>query len=321
MADINDDLYAEIENGTTRVSTLAREGKAAAALELGNEVESMISSIKGKGSVARRREFRDAVTKALNTPASAAVVPAAAKEIEDVYGLEELITEGSAQVRAITVSKYRGGEAIAGIILRMRQLIFLPDGRPDLTGRSHLAKQAAGEIYERVLKTLADAEDSEEAEGIRLEIGSIQKSAQNAMRDVLTGYFRSLDSAPGADLDVYTPLMSGLGAASAEISEAYGFKLYTRAEQEADRRAARKALEAKRDGGKKLTPEEEATLAGDKYLPLGERMDKLLSTVGRAAKAVDEYGVSELDSNVKKSLRADVTSQIEMLSALLAKLA
>lgn len=305
--DVNADLYAEIDGGIERIAVLTAEGNADGAAELANEVEGMISAIKGRSAavVQRKKDYRAQLTSAQNPElaakdATAEVAVKMPETIAEVEGLDELVNLGAERVREVTEHNYRGGRAIAEILLDIRRRIILPDGTPDLNARSHAAKQASAEIYDRVTSKLPAEGESEEADGIRDSITSIKRSAQSAMTDVRVEYLRALDNSDPQELELFAAAIKGNGKPSEEIAAHYGIKLMNRAELEAERRKA-----------KELT-------SGD-----GD-VRKVAASIKRAVKtveSVDPSAVSELSDKEREALKADIKAQLAALTAMLAQLA
>jgi hypothetical protein len=302
MADVNADLFAEIESGIERIAALTSEGNTEGAEELSTEISEMIDSIKGTGSVAKRKGYRDQLKSAKDA------APAPSTEVElkmpqtiaEVEGLEELVSLGAERVREVTESKLKGGRAIAEILFDMRRRIILPDGLPDLKGRSHAAKTASSEVYDRVTSALPAEGTDEFADGIRDEITSIKRSAQDAMVDVRVEYIRALDHSGPEELEAFAAAVKPNVQPSEAVAQYYGIKLQTRRELQAERRATA----------------ELTTGEGD--------IRKVAASIKRAVKtteSVDPSAVSTLDEKERSALKSDIKAQIVALNALLAQLA
>lgn len=328
--DVNADLYTEIDNAIARIKTLVSEGNTDGAAELAQEAETMISAIKGKGAVNVRKEYREGVAAALKVEPSREIVARMPETIAEVDGLDELVNIGAERVRTVTEGKIKGGREIAQIQLDIRRRIILPDGTPDLNARSHAAKMASSEIYDRVTANLPAEGEDELADAIRTEIKSVQRAAQNAMQDVRTEYIRALDHSDPEELAHFKGIFdvaevsngkTGAGDAISEVvAKHYGIKLQTRAEVEAERRAARAELIAKRESGDELEPEEAAELAGEKYVSPSDHVRKLISATAKAMDALPPGTLGEIKEEDRKAYAESLSATIGRMSALLAQL-
>lgn len=248
MPGITEELKNEIEYAIERVKVLAAEGNTEGVESVASETETMISGIKGTGSVAMRKQYRDMLGEARDTkptPKQGEIVKAATPEVEvaSVPWLVELVNKGSDQVRMIAETKVRGGRAVAAVLLDIRRRITGADGLPDLKGATHLAKTASSQVYNQILSQLDENETD-----LREEIAKIQREVRNVMTDVRVEYIRSLNQ-EGEDSEAERALFVSVERKPDEsfadaVARHYGIRLMTRAEIAAADRAAKAALEA-----------------------------------------------------------------------------
>jgi hypothetical protein len=303
--DINADVFAEIESGIERIKVLVAEGNSEAAEELKTEVETMISGLKkGQQIVAKRKAFRDALTAAMkpaDTPSGALEVRASAEPAHVLVGenVPELVKQGAERVREVTIGKIKGGRAIAEIIFQIRRNIFLPDGTPDWNARSQEAKDRASEVYDAVTASLPAEGESDEADAIREEIGSIKRSAQTAMGDVKVDFARALDNSEPAELEPYASILKDGMKPSEAIAAHYDFPLKYRREIEAERRAAKAELPAG---------------------TASEVLHKSLVKGKKDRKDIDRAELRALDTEAKRKLREEIEAEVARLSILLTDL-
>lgn len=305
-----DEMVSEIHDTIDRIKTLMGEGKPEAAGELSAEAEIMITRLSGSGSVALRQSLRDQVRGALDTKSddtSAEVEvskPAMPENISDIEGLEDLVNIGATKVRQVTENKIKGGRAIAEILLDIRRRIILADGMPDLSAKSHVAKKASAEIYDRVTASLPAAGESDLADSIRDEITSVKRSAQTAMVDVRVEYALALDSTDDEEeLAPFAGIIAEGEKPSEAIARHYGFPLKTRREIEQERRDAKKAIEASAE-------EEVEEVAGTDTTPAETQLEDL----------TDE-DIKAMTPAVRETMRTTVSAKIEALTKLLERLA
>lgn len=309
--DVNADLYAEIESGIERIAALTAEGNQEGADELSTEISAMVDSIKGAGSVGKRKAYRDQLKAAAKPSAEVAVkAPATAPaEVTEAEGVDELVKLGAQRVHDVTVSKIKGGYEIAEILFDIRRRIILPDGTPDLNAKSQKAKDRSSEIYDLVIAGLPAEGQNEEADNVRAEISSIKRSAQDAMVDVKVKHALALDTSDPKELEPYAAVLAKAGnvKTSEALSAHYGFKLKTRRELEADRRAA-KAIGGETDGLKALE-------SGIKAM--GATAKKTVEAI----ESIDPEAAKSLSDTKRARLIGEVKEQIAALNAILASLA
>ncbi|MFC9651451.1 hypothetical protein [Streptomyces sp. NPDC056937] len=279
-ADPRDAQVEEIRASIERLPSLLEADNAEGAEELNGEIETAIAGLGGKGVAALRKTLRAERDKALaageeakaaKTP-SAEIVNLETKELDD--NGKALIQKGIDKVKELAVNKFQGGHAIAEIVLDIRLGITTKNGYPDISADTDLGKKVGGAlIFDDILAGLPEEGEDEASDAIRAEIGSIKKSARNAMQDVKVRYVRSLDNSPeeakkfGYALEAHPDKKP-----SEAVFTFHGIQSLTRAEQAkqarelkaAEKEKTRLAIEAG-----ELSEEEAEALSSD-----GEKSEK-----------------------------------------------
>jgi len=202
-------VLEQIDANTERARSLAEAENAEGLAELSEETETLISSLSGKGSVAVKKEKRDAFKAASQgtaKPKGKAVAAKAAegevtKEVQDPYSIEgvrELVDMGAERFAEGVRAHIRMKDIaidVAKILLDQRLRIPNKDGLPDLKATSHAAKQVSRDMYAKAGDLFKAGGDASEDE-VKDAIGKLIKSVQNHMRGVVTDYLLSLDENP-----------------------------------------------------------------------------------------------------------------------------
>jgi hypothetical protein len=338
-------LVEEIEANIERVRSLAEAENAEGAEELEVETEALISKLRGatgKDTTSIRKGYRTQLAAAKR--AESKEEPKATKSNEvatkqpadftEIPGVPELVKEASAKVRELAISKFKGGHEIAAKIFEIRTHIKTEAGYIDFDATTDQAKKASSTVYDAITEKLAEEGENEADDAIRAEIGSIKKSAQNAMGDVKVLFIRALDTS--AD-DIKAQYKYAQDAhPDKSLSEAV-FTFHnittrnTRAELAKAAREAKAALAARVAAGELTEGEAEAEaqesgLAPKEKTPT-ERVKAAVSKAGKAVKAVsaaedididavaDEMEDKERDA-LKKSIKAQIAELQKMLGAL-----
>jgi hypothetical protein len=259
--DIINDVVEQVGALCDRIITLRVEGNTDGAAELGREAETIISeNLKGnrKGFVAARKTCRTGVARALETEPA---VEQTSTEVEVMQPRPEWMTKlmdmGSDRIRAMAETKVRGGAAVAELILDMRRRVQDKDGFPDIMGKSHEAKSAASEMYDKVREDLAG--DPELAAAV----DKVQSDVRRALKDIRVAYAKRLDDEGNPDRELFAAVPREEGQPLSEaVAKHYGFRLLTLAELEAERRA-NKELESAGSAGGEGDDESGAELVGE----------------------------------------------------------
>lgn len=187
-----DQIGANIERARTTTDAETRE-------TLKNETEALISSLSGKGSIATKKECRDAMAQALKDAAEhdqASTEVVNADDYNTYEGVAELVTKGAArvaegvrlQIKASTLAK-----EIAAIGLDMWRRIPNKEGLPDLKGDSHAAKEAMKALYAKAGESFERNYDTEDA------LTKLQRAVQYQRSNVRAEYLRSLGDPENED--------------------------------------------------------------------------------------------------------------------------
>lgn len=190
----------QIEANIERAASLVADGSDTTELvaELHEETEALISSLSGKGSIAVKKQLREAWAGVTAAPEpKAEVVKSEVKEgvvapkTWDQYeGVQELVTMGAekvvegvkAHVRVSTLAK-----DVAAIGLDMWLRIPNKAGQPDLLGDTDPAKKASGALLRTAGEGFADDYDNQQA------LKRLMRSVQDQRSDVRAEWLRSLD--------------------------------------------------------------------------------------------------------------------------------
>lgn len=201
--DVNEDAgkaaLEQIDANIERAKSLAEADNAEALEELGQETETIISALSGKGSIKAKKEKREAWKVAAvlpEKPKSTAVAKKAAEGVVvakswDAYeGTVELVAMGAEKVAEgikahVKVSNL--AKEIAGITYDITTRIPNRTGVPDLMMDSAEAKKAARAVYEKATDLFEDDYDNSEA------LKKLMRSAQDYRSDVRAEWLRSLD--------------------------------------------------------------------------------------------------------------------------------
>ncbi|MEU6285339.1 hypothetical protein [Streptomyces sp. NPDC047028] len=289
----NDAIKATVNGNLERIRAMvANGGDESAIAEIVEETEGLLKEIKGKGSVALRKELGDALKVAVQPQLPADEPTGDAQESGDAPAgelakpegeplegtvitpeMEALITKGAeAALEGISLGvKMREiGKTVFQIMLAMRKESEYR-GLPDLNAGAKPTRDRAKMIYNRVSDALA-VDDVDRADAL----DELKRSVQNKRSDVLVEYLRGLDVDKEAGLEEVTRYYPEAAAAyvkakeeetednPASLMEAV-YELYAskdielprkgRTEIERARRAAAKELEGGQPDESRLTPE------------------------------------------------------------------
>jgi hypothetical protein len=244
----NTRIREEIAGAFERLRSLAEADNADGVKELSAETDGLIAQLPAKERNALRQEMKAAGQAApKEAPAASTELATAAVGAEIVVPTREvdaLVAKGSEMVRDLAASKFKGGREIANIIFDIRTRIT-KDGVPDLNADLDASKKKSAEVYDSVTENLPEEGTDANADGVRAEIASIRKSAQNAMNDVRVEYIRALDHSPEEAAKFAKLTEAKADAKPSEVVAAYfDVTLLTRAEIAKAAREAKKALEA-----------------------------------------------------------------------------
>lgn len=183
----------QIKANVERARSLATAGDAEALDELRSETETLISSLTGKGSIAIKKEQRDAMAEAAATKPSAEVANQDEADSDASWerhaGVKELAVMGAEKIANGVRLHMKAGELardVAAVIFDMWKRIPNKDGLPDLRGDSDDAKKAwqwtlreAGIGFEQTYETEKALE-------------RLQRNVQRQRSDIRAQYLRGL---------------------------------------------------------------------------------------------------------------------------------
>ncbi|MEU7177018.1 MULTISPECIES: hypothetical protein [Streptomyces] len=341
---VQEEVSAQIRGSIERLPSLIAEGKGDSAKELSEEIGKEIPKITGTGAAAIKAKLRAELTKVEKDAKKAkadkekaekgaakggkkGAVVAISRETSTEAALADkdikrLIAQGNEKVKELAENKFKGGHQIAEIILDIRTRISNKDGHPDLVADSDAARKSSADVYDRLLEGLPEEGEAEWADAIRAEIGSIKKSARNAMVDVRANYIRSLDNSPEeAEKYKYALEAHPDKKPSEAVAEFHGYELRTRAEiakANREKKAIEKAkLEEAVKAGEMTEEEAEATLSADgkpEATP-EQKATAEAKKLKRSAKALNADIVSTLDDKTKKALKEELEAVLESVKA------
>jgi len=211
--DVNTDqgkaVLEQIDANIERAASLAEAENVEGLKELKEETETLISSLSGTGSVAIRKEKRNAFAAAAQgaeKPKSKAVEKKPAegevtKEVQDPYsidGVRELVDLGAekfAEGVRLHIRMKDIAVDVAKVILDQRLRIPNKDGLPDLKATSHAAKQVSRDMYTKAGELFKAGGNADETE-VKNAINKLIKGVQNHMRSVINDYLLTLDENP-----------------------------------------------------------------------------------------------------------------------------
>ncbi|MHC0429239.1 hypothetical protein ACX6XY_03495 [Streptomyces sp. O3] len=328
--DPRDAQVEEIRASIERLPSLIIEGNAEGAETLKAEIEAAVSVLKGKGVAALKAQLRkergekiEAAEKERDTKgAEIATRETSTEAAEADEEIKKLVAKGSQRVKELAVNKFKGGHEIAEYIFDIRRRITTVDGVLDLNADTDAGRQLSGRVYDSLTENLPEEGEDEAADAIRAEIGSIRKSARNAMVDVRARYLKSLDHSPEEAkhwqhaLDAHPDLKP-----SEAVAKFHGYELRTRAEIAKEAREAKKALEdkqkalaAKVEAGELSKEDAEKQLAEE--LSDGEKSGK-----EKATEAIEKIKKSAIRIAKSAKKTKDEVEREEILDALISAIA
>lgn len=188
----------QIDANIDRARALAQEDNPEALEELGQETETLISSLSGKGSINVKKLKREYWRKAVEEGQQAkpeASAEVATRDYTSYEGVSELVSMGAEKV-AEGVRLHATGNSlakeIAQIGLDIARRIPNKDGDPDLMIDSAEAKEAMRALYKQAGEAFEHTFENEKS------LKSLQRSIQYYRSDARAQYLRSLD---GDDAD------------------------------------------------------------------------------------------------------------------------
>jgi len=199
----------QIDANIDRAKSLAEAENEDGLKELAEETESLISSLSGKGSVAIRKEKRDAFKAAAQGSEKSKDKAVEKKDVKEgtvtrevadpysIEGMRELVNLGAhkfAEGARLHMKIKDTAIEVAKVILDQRVRIPNKDGIPDLKATSNAAKTVSRDTYQAAREDLMKSGISEEEADKA--IGKLIKSVQNNMKEVIFEYLGALDSNP-----------------------------------------------------------------------------------------------------------------------------
>ncbi|MGW6920860.1 hypothetical protein ACWGA9_06185 [Streptomyces sp. NPDC054950] len=315
-----DQIDANIERAKSLVEAENTEGLA----QLKEETEELISSLSGQGSIAVKKEKRNAWTAAATAqekPASKAVAEAPKegtvqpKTYDQYEGVAELVSLGvekvsegiKAHVKTSTLAK-----EIAALTFDAWLRIPNKDGNPDLRGDSDAAKKASRAMYDQALEGFDDDYDHAEA------LKKLIRSAQTQRTDVRAAWLRSLDE-DTEEAAERIALVEGVlkdapeGAKLSEFAAAhYRVGLKGELEKSRERYIPRAALESGAGDSDKGEDQAEPV---DPNEALTKVVDRLFKEVKGAEPANFENASEDVRKRERERLEKILTAVREMIAA------
>jgi hypothetical protein len=228
-------VIEQIDANIERASSLVEAENHEGLDELYKETEALVSSLSGKGSIAIKKEKREAWT------AAAMAAPKPKAEVKKVTvgqivektwdqyeGVEELVSLGAEKIgEGVTahVKISHLAKDVAAIVFDMWTRIPNKEGAPDLMGASDPAKKASGEMLKRAGNGFEDNYDNKQA------LKRLTRSVQDQRSDVRAEWLRSLDEdteAGAARREIMAKVLEGKPEdqpASAWVADKYGASL------------------------------------------------------------------------------------------------
>lgn len=183
----------QITANIERAKSLATEDNTEALEELGNETETIISNLSGKGSIKAKKELRDAWKAAVSVERPVAKVVTGTVETKtwDQYeGTQELAAMGAEKLaEGVTLGLKVSNVAkeVAAIGFDMWTRIPNKSDAPDLMGDSDTAKKATKGLVEMAGKGFEHTYETEQT------LKKFLRSIQDQRSDVRAEWLRSLD--------------------------------------------------------------------------------------------------------------------------------
>lgn len=263
---------------------------------LHTEVESLISSLSGKGSIAVKRLLHQQWDEAIDArPVKGEVVPASWESYE---GVPELVTEGAGLLAdgvRLQLRKSEVARKVAEVTLKAWLRIPNKAGNPDIMSDSDEAKNAARALYAKAGEGFEHTFENEEA------LRSLIRSVQYHRSNVRAAFLRSLDENPEARAP-FAKLLEGKPKdtpASEYVADAYGAPLIG----DGEKKALKWADDKKGDEPSRPVPAE-AILSGIK------------SAQSTVARIVRRASALPADSDERLVVRARLDETIKALQDL-----
>ena len=203
--DVNSDegnaVLEQIDANIERAKSLATAGNVEGLKELSEETETLISSLTGTGSVAIRKEKRNAFSAASKVVEQKPAEVTVPQEVQDPYSIEgvrELVDLGAekfAEGVRLHIRMKDIAVDVAKVILEQRLRIPGKNGLPDLKATSHAAKQVSRDMYAKAGELFKAGGNADEEE-VKDAISKLIKGVQNHMRSVINDYLLTLDENP-----------------------------------------------------------------------------------------------------------------------------
>lgn len=324
-------LDEEIRANIERVRSLSEAENFASADELAKETETLISSIKGAGSIAIRKEWRAQLSeagKAKTAEVAKVHEGTVVLETQDPYSVEgarELVSKGAADLTEgvrlqlkTTDMAHRTAETLFAVRLKMSD----KNGAPDLGARGAGSRKAAADLYGTVGQSLEDTFANRQA------VKKLMRSVQYQMSDVVVKYVRSLDTNP-EEFAKYGVAKEAHPEASPSdaVFAYYGLTKESQSEVGARREAEKRALAA----GARQAIESGSAAEGDEDEDEGgeggeteatqvdpdEYTKAVAGRFAKAGKGVNVEVIGHASDEAKKAARTALEAQLEILKNLI----
>lgn len=248
-----------------RVITLHKDGNTSGADELQEETDSAISDLKGKGSIALKKELREALVRAAATQPLPAEVPAGYERFE---GVSTLVQRAQTQVNEGIDTGVKMAKIARDIALTLLEIrLSIPyNGLPDLNLTSGEGKAAAQDMYANAGAHIPD-------EAVRAAtVLSLRRAVHYQSSRVIEDWLTALDTSEESEVRRFFPELpedvhGDFQRAVFDLYESKGIKLpgAKRLESKptgplAELETARKTLDAVVKSSAKLRPAERAKI-------------------------------------------------------------
>jgi hypothetical protein len=280
--------------------------------QLCNETEDLISALAGRGSIAIKKEKRDAVTEACTEkPLEGEVV----QQWRRYEGVPELVESGTARVVSGVKAHMRSNELakeVAAVLFDIRLRIPNRHGVPDFKAHSQDAKEAAHTLYDAAGQQLkGDVNNVAEA------VDALGRAVRRQMSDLTADYVNSLDQNPAEyearflDVKQTYPKLSPTEAVRKHY-KSLGIDLPIIGDIEKARlkRQRERELARYREDGKEPPRELLAPLPGDEPSP-EEQATSMVRRMSSAVGSATPDVVAKLPAPKKKEIRQEMEQVLE----------
>ncbi|QAX94018.1 hypothetical protein SEA_EURATIS_23 [Streptomyces phage Euratis] len=289
------------------------EGAHGKATELKKEAEEKIRTLPQGKRTALRKAVSDAYATATTKPEPA---EESSKEVAlsddpmEWDGVPALIAHGVKEMRKgvdAGLQLTSAGEQVANVLLTIRQTMVDPEtGLPDLVWRMKATRNAAGKVYDDVLKDIAEDDVDRRASH-----ASLIKATQNKASDVLVAWLRGYDRDRAEDMALLReifPAAADAVEADSELSPEQAIRnLYADKGIELPVRGRTEQMRITRRVEKvqKLTKELEAAEdAGNTA-----RVEELKGAISDTKAELPEDALATLDETTKEKTDAERTTE------------